>query len=155
MGITAIIFLILLGILLIWLEFLVIPGTTIAGIGGILIIGVAIFFSFRTHGNTFGLISLFSTLVLLILSTVLFLKSKTWKKIGLKAKIEATVDSFDQDKVNLGDKGKTITRLAPSGKIRVNGIEMEAESVSGLIDVGVEVEIIEVLKYKVFVKLLN
>lgn len=153
MGIGAIIFLILLGLLLIWLEVLVIPGTTISGIGGIILMGAGIYMAFNQHGNITGLWVLISSLGLLIISIVVFLKSNTWKKLSLNTNVDASVDHFEENSIKPGDEGKTITRLAPSGKIRIGDQDVEAESLDGYIDPGIDIIVTEVLKYKVFVKL--
>ena len=153
MGIGAIIFLIALGLLLIWLEVLVIPGTTISGIGGIILMGGGVYLAFNQHGNTIGLWVLSGSLALLILSIVFFLKSNTWKRLSLSTNIDSSVDHIREDSIKPGDEGKCITRLAPSGKARINDQDVEAESLDGLLDPGTAIVVTEVLKYKVFVKL--
>jgi len=153
MGIGAIIFLIVLGLLLIWLEVLVIPGTTISGIGGIILMAGGIYLAFNQHGATTGVWVLLSTLGLLILSIVFFIKSNTWKRISLNSTVSSKMEHFEEDSIKPGENAKTITRLAPMGKVRVGGVDVDAESLSGLIDPGTEVVVTEVLKYKIYVKL--
>jgi membrane-bound ClpP family serine protease len=153
MGIGVIIFLVLLGLVLIWLEVLVIPGITISGIGGVLLIAAGVYLAFNQHGNTTGIWVLVGTLLLLIISIVYFLKSNTWNRISLSDSVSSNVEYFEEGSVSVGDAGKTITRLAPSGKIRVGEVELEGESLSGYLDPGTEIIVTEVLKYKVFVKL--
>ncbi|MFP4488825.1 MAG: nodulation efficiency protein D (NfeD), partial [Bacteroidales bacterium] len=60
-----IIFLIILGILLFMVEFLIVPGITIAGIGGAVSIISGIVLSFFYHGPGTGLIVLICTMVLI------------------------------------------------------------------------------------------
>ncbi|MEA1873340.1 MAG: NfeD family protein [Bacteroidota bacterium] len=153
MGIGAIIFLIVLGLLLIWLEVLVIPGTTISGIGGIILIGGGIYLAFDQHGTSVGVWVLLSSLALLILSIIFFLKSNTWKRLSLNSSVNSKVEYFKEDSIKPGEHAKTITRLGPMGKVRVGEVDVDAESLSGLIDPGTEVVVTEVLKYKIFVKL--
>ncbi len=153
MGIGAIVFLIVLGLVLIWLEVLVIPGTTISGIGGIILMAGGVYLAFNQHGNVAGLWVLGATLVLLILTVIFFLKSNTWKRISLSTNVSSKVEYFEENSIQVGDTAKTVTRLAPMGKVRVNDMDVEAESLSGLIDPETEVVVTEVLKYKVIVKL--
>ena len=54
MTLTTIIILIILGVVLLLLEFLVIPGTTIAGIGGILLIAIAVYYGYEVYGTKTG-----------------------------------------------------------------------------------------------------
>ena len=52
MSILAIVLLILLGMILFLVEFFLVPGVTIAGIGGAILMGASVFMAFRTHGST-------------------------------------------------------------------------------------------------------
>lgn len=153
MNLAVIIILIIIGILLIWLEVLVIPGTTISGIGGIILIAGGVYLAFSKLGNVIGIWSLASTLFLLILSIIFFAKSNTWKKLSLNSSIDSNVEHFSEELVKQGDEALAITRLNPMGKIIVKEQTIEAESLSGLIDPGTELIITEVHKSKVFVKL--
>ena len=58
MNIIVIIFLILVGILLLMLEFAVIPGVTVAGIGGALMLLTAVFLAFKSYGLGVGFATL-------------------------------------------------------------------------------------------------
>ena len=54
-----------------------------------------------------------------------------------------------------GDEGLTLSRLAPIGKARINGITVEAKSMDELIDENTPVEVIRVDGYNVIVKIKN
>ena len=56
MSIFAIILLILLGLLLLLIEFAVIPGVTIAGIGGFLLLAASVYIAFKELGTAAGLL---------------------------------------------------------------------------------------------------
>ena len=57
------------------------------------------------------------------------------------------------DKVKPGDTGQTTTRLAPVGKALINSHEFEVTSISDLIERGAAIEVVEVSKNKITVKL--
>lgn len=153
MTITAVIILLLVGLALIWLEFLVIPGTTIAGIGGIILMGTGIYLAYHFIGPKTGMYSLMGAAVMLVISIVVFLKSNTWKKLSLNDNIDSKVDTYEEESIKKGDEGICISRLAPSGRICTGAQEVEAESVDGLLDPQTKVVIIKVLRNKVYVKL--
>jgi len=69
MTIFAIILLIALGLVLLLIEFAVIPGITIAGIGGFLMLGASIYIAFLEYGTGAGFITL---TVILIAAPVIF-----------------------------------------------------------------------------------
>ncbi|GAB1473661.1 hypothetical protein MASR2M69_11020 [Bacteroidota bacterium] len=79
-----IITLIILGIVLIAIELLIIPGFGFAGVLGLLSIIGAVILSFTTYGQVTGLIVLGSVILLLSLCTWLVLRSKTWRKLTLR-----------------------------------------------------------------------
>ena len=147
-----IILVIAVGIILLMVEFLVIPGVTIAGIAGTLFIVGGIFSSYYYHSAKTGNIVTLSTLVFLILVIVVAFKTKTWDRYGLKTAIEshATVDVSEQFKV--GDKGKSVSRLAPMGTIMINDTILEARSLGGFIDPNTDVVIVRAEKNKIFVE---
>ncbi len=149
----AIALLILLGILLLLVEFLIIPGVTIAGIGGFLLIAGGIFTAYRKYGTKFGNITLAITVLVLIIIFSFALRARTWKKIALDTKINSSVDNIKKEgKFAVGERGKTVTRLAPIGKAMFNNKIVEAKSLSGYIDENTEVEIIKVQNTNVIVK---
>jgi len=152
-----IIFLIILGILLFLVEFLIVPGITIAGIGGAISIIIGVVLAFYYEGPTTGLIVLISTAVLIGLSAVFMLKAGTWKKLMLKKAIDSKVDfvRMDEGRIKIGDKGKTITRLNPMGKVMVGNDYYEAKAMDKLIDQNTEVEIVKIESNKIIVKPLN
>jgi membrane-bound ClpP family serine protease len=82
------------------------------------------------------------------------LRSGTWKKLMLKTSIDGKVDTIgkEEGKVKVGDRGVTVTRLAPGGKVLVNGEYFEAKSVDILIDPREEIEVIRIEDNKVIVK---
>ena len=154
MSLGLIIFLIILGLLLFIIEFMLIPGVTIAGIGGAISMVTAIVFSFTTYGPKVGFIVLGCTLAVMVVVTVLMLKAGTWRKIMLNTAIEGKVDTVgaQEGKVKPGDRGVTVTRLAPGGKVLVNGEYYEAKSVDILVNPRQEVEVIRIDDNKLIVK---
>ena len=157
MSLGLIIFLIVLGIILFIIEFILIPGISIAGIGGALCMIAGIVFAFTEFGTTTGLIVLGSSAVLLAAATVLMLKAGTWKWFMLKTSIDSKVDNVgkDEGKVKQGDKGITTTRLAPGGRVLVNGEYFEAKSIDLLIDPRQEIEVVRIEDNKLIVKPIN
>lgn len=157
MSIGLIVFLILLGIVLFLLEFLVVPGITVAGIGGAMSIITAIVLAFYYHGPRVGMITLLATLVVLIVTVVLMLKAGTWKKLMLNKTIDSKVDNIHMNEglVKVGDKGRTVTRLNPMGRVLVNGEYYEAKSPDRFIDQEREIVVIKVESNKLIVEPVN
>jgi membrane-bound ClpP family serine protease len=156
MSILAIILLIFLGILLFLVEFFLIPGVTVAGIGGAVLMGVAVFMAYKTHGTTVGNYTLLTTLLLTIITLVFALRAKTWKRLMLNKNIDGKFEVGLQDeKIKTGDTGLSITRLNPVGKVMVNEIIVEAKSIKGFVDQNIKIEVVKVLTTQVIVKPIN
>jgi membrane-bound ClpP family serine protease len=148
----AIILLILLGLLLLLIEFAVIPGVTVAGIGGFILLGLSVYIAFVSYGTGIGFLTLTFVLVASPLMIFYFFKSKTGKKMVLESLIDGKVGGVNTEKIHVGDAGKTLGRLAPSGKVKVNGEVLEAQSVGGFVDHNTEIKVIKILTNKIIVE---
>ncbi|QIA08992.1 NfeD family protein [Draconibacterium halophilum] len=152
MSILAIILLILLGLILLLIEFAVIPGVTIAGIGGFLLLGGAVYVAFAEYGVLPGFITLAIVLILAPAMIYYFFKSRTGKKMILEKNIDGKLELINKEKIVVGDTGKSIGRLAPMGKIKVNGEIVEAQSTGSFIDHNTEIKILKIDFNKIIVE---
>lgn len=147
-----IITLIMIGIIGLALEFLIIPGGIVGVISAIVIAG-GVVMSYVQYGPTAGNITLISTMVLTIVSIILLLRSKTWKKLMLNTKIESKVNEIDNNKIKVGMTGVSVSRLAPSGKAMFDGEIVEVFSMQNFIDENLEIVIMQIEGNKIIVKL--
>lgn len=144
MTIFGIIILIVLGILLLLIEFLVIPGVTIAGIGGLILIGAGVYLSYSTYGTPIGHYTLIATVAFVFLSIGIALKSKTWKNFSLNTAIDGKVVNIsNEDNIQAGDTGVAISRLSPHGKVLIKNKYFEAKSNAGYIDENTTIVVIK------------
>jgi membrane-bound ClpP family serine protease len=148
---TAIVILLLIGILLITLEIVALPGA-IAGIVGVIMLGVGVWQSYATYGIVSGNIVLLVSVVVCILLLVFFMRSKTWRFFGLKTEIDSKVNTIDENLLTVGVRGRTVSRLAPTGKANINGQIVEVHTVSEFVNENEEVEITKIEGYKIMVK---
>ena len=155
MSLTAIVFLIVLGIILFYVEFLIVPGVTIAGIAGAILLVVGIYFGYKEYGTPVGHYILGSTVIISFFSVFIMLRSKTWEKIALKAKIDGKSSSSIENEVKIGDAGETVTRLNPYGKVIIGDKFYEAKSSSLFIDPKVKIEVKKIDGSHLIVKPLN
>jgi membrane-bound ClpP family serine protease len=150
---ATIIILIVLGILLFVIEFLLVPGVTIAGIGGLILTVFGVYKAFNDFGTATGIWVLVGTLMLSVFVIAMSLRSRTWSRLMLRTDIKGTVDSnISEEQIKAGDRGQTLTRLNPMGKVEVNGIVREAKSVEGYINVHTVIEVVEVEGTRISVK---
>ncbi len=155
MTVLIILFLIFLGILLLLLEFAVIPGITIAGIGGLMLLGASIYLAFVTYGTLAGILTTAFVVIVSPILVVRFFKSRTGKKMVLESEVDGKVDEINSLEIQPGDEGIAIGRLAPTGKVRIKEHTMEGKSIAGFIDQQTSVRVVEVLKTQVIVEPIN
>ncbi len=141
--------------LLFVVEFLLVPGVTVAGIAGFILIIGAIYFGYNSLGTSEGHYILAGTVLISFVTIYFSLRSRTWKKLMLDSRIEGKVSSYAEDKVNVGDKGKTITRLNPMGKVLINGEFLEAKSTGPYIEQNKKIRVVNIKDFRVIVDLLE
>jgi len=152
MTILIILLLIALGIILLLLEFVVIPGSTIAGVGGVVVLVYSVYLSFIHYGTWAGIVTVIFLISLLPFLFLKFLKSRAGKKMQLGTKITGIVDVLEKERFKIGDQGKAISRLAPIGKVEINNHIVEGKSTGDFIDDGARVEVVSLQDNKLIVK---
>ncbi len=149
---TFIIILILVGILMLLLEILVIPGSGVAGIIGFGLMIAGIWMAYSNEGTKAGHITLAITLGVNLIGLLLALRSKTWKKAMLSTQIDSKVNTIDPLQLQVGDKGVTVSRCAPMGKAIFNDKFFEVSALADFIDENAVVRVVKISGNKVFVK---
>lgn len=151
MEITIVVILLLVGIALFLLELFLIPGISIAGIAGTLFVGAAVYYAYAYIGNTAGNLTLGGSVLLLAIAIWIFVRSKALDRLALKAEIKGKNDPLENIKIQIGDIGITQSRLAPMGKVKVNGHIVEAKTNDDFIDPGVDVVVLQVFNTNILV----
>lgn len=146
-----IITLILVGLVLIFAEILLIPGVGVAGILGLLAMAGSCFYAFAQIGTTVGIIVTVINAVLIVGLTLWVLRAKTWKRLTLDTNIDSKAVDTDI-RITVGDRGRTLTRLAPMGTVRFGDHAVEAKALEGMLDPDVEVEVVMLEDGKIYVK---
>ena len=145
-----IITLILVGLVLIFAEILLIPGIGIAGVLGLLSLGGSCFYAFHEFGNVTGAIVTGVNSLLIVALTVWVLRAKTWKRMSLETNIDSK--AVETPSIAVGDKGKTLTRLAPMGSARFGNYIVEVKAIEGMLDPETEIEVVLIEDNRIFVK---
>jgi len=92
-------------------------------------------------------------LVLSLIATVVSLRAKTWQRFSLKQKINSSsMPTLPEQELSVGDRGTTLSRLSPMGKIEVNGRTYEAKSLGAYVDPRKEIEVVGFENFSVIVK---
>jgi membrane-bound serine protease (ClpP class) len=157
----------ILGIILVFVELFVFPGFGIAGISGITFIALGLIFAL-INNDFFNFenveVSDVSRSVLTVLSGLLFsfisilwLSSRIGEK-GLFRKIALTADLENSESVNLNDfnligqEGKAMTDLRPSGKVFINNEVYDAVSNGFFIEKDTLVKVVKFENMQIYVE---
>ncbi|AHM62603.1 hypothetical protein D770_21780 [Flammeovirgaceae bacterium 311] len=147
----AIILLILLGLALLVVEVIFIPGTTLVGLLGVAFAGLGVFLGFSAYGPEIGLWMLIATSIAAIASVVLSIRNKSWQNFSLDKSIDSRVNE-DEVMVQVGARGVTISNLRPAGKAEFGGVAYEVRSHGQHLEVGTPVRVSRVEDKTIFVE---
>ena len=148
---TLIIITLVIGLILVALEIVAIPGL-IVGICGAALMIFSIWQTFITYGSFAGTIVLIATLVTCAILIAIFMKTKTWKKFSMNEESDSKVNQIDKNAIQIGAQGITIARLAPTGKAIINGEQVEVHSINKYIEPNKKIEVIAVDGYRIDVR---
>lgn len=147
MNTTLLIIVLMLGVLLLTLEIVVLPGG-IAGLFGAILIGLGVWQTYALFGNTTGTIVLLCAVALVVLTLILFLRKRTWQRFSLNEEVTSRVNEVETA-VKVGSRGNTISRLAPTGKALIDGRQVEVHAVNKFIDPDRPVEVVAIEGYRI------
>lgn len=144
--------LLVLGVLLLLLEIVFIPGTTIVGIGGVVILIIGIYLAYGISA-TVGHLSLAGSLVLVLLALGVMLKARTWERLALNDSITSkSPANVAEGTLNVGDTGITIGRLNPVGNANFGDRIVEVHSIGEFIEEDTPIEVVRISGNRVVVK---
>jgi membrane-bound ClpP family serine protease len=139
------------GLSLLVLELLVVPGTTVVGVIGFILMAVGIWQSYVLYGTLIGSLILLVTLILSVGGFYLSLKSSTWNKAMLHKSIHSRVNQ-ESNKLKVGDIGETTSRLNPIGKAFINNDFYEVSTHGDYLDSQIDVQVMEIKGTKIYVE---
>jgi membrane-bound ClpP family serine protease len=144
--------LLLTDLILLVVEILFIPGTTVVGILGFLVSLVGIAYAFLSFDTTLALWISGIAVAVNFAAVWYGFSSGVWKKFSLKSSIKGGAFDGRTDGLQVGMFGTAISDIKPYGKASFNEELYEVKSDSGFIEVGNSVEIIKLEINKIIVK---
>ena len=147
-----IILLVALGVLFLLLELLLLPGVSFGAILSLVCYGSAIYMAFTDYDTVVGMIVLGVIFLISILTIVLSLRAKTWRRLSLNQEIDSTSMAQPSDELTAGQCGVAISRLSPTGKVEIGGKTYEARSVDVYVAQREEVEVVGFDNFTIIVR---
>ncbi len=135
--------LIVVGVLLLVAELVLLPGISVAGIGAFAALVVAAVYGFVRFGILGGSLVVAAIVILCAAAVVVSLRANTWQRLSLKSTIDsASTPTPQQNDIRIGQRGETLTRLAPMGKVRIGDHTLEAKAMDAYLDPRTPIEVI-------------
>ena len=150
-----IISLLTIGLGLIIIELVFIPGTTVVGLLGLIFSIVGIVISYRHFGNDIGFYILLGTLVTTLGGLFYSFRSGAWTRFSLKSSIDSKVNEGMFKILNVGDEGTTRSSLRPMGTAEFANQNYEVRSTGSFLDSGTRVKIIQIQSNQIIVEPIN
>lgn len=147
-----IVILVLFGLMFLIAELVLLPGVSIGAVLSLVCYGSSIYLAFRDYGPVAGVAVILIVLVLSLAVTVISLRAKTWQRFSLRQEIRSSSGSLPAEELKIGDRGTTLSRLSPMGKVEIGGRIYEAKSLDAYVDPRREVEVVGFENFSVIVK---
>ncbi|MDR2882333.1 MAG: NfeD family protein [Alistipes sp.] len=144
--------LIVVGALMLVVELVLMPGITVAAIGALASWGGAGWLAWENFGVR-GLLTVVAIVIALTVAATWFsLRARTWQRFALGDRIEGRSQEAPARRVKVGDRGVALGRLAPMGKVTIDGRDYEAKTTGGFVDQHTGVEVVGFENFNVIVK---
>ena len=145
---------VILGLLLLLIEIFIVPGF-IVGIVGVVMVGVGVYFTYTDYGIFHGNVLLALIIVVMTVIVVYAFRNGAWDMFSNKETITGKANDIGQLEVQVGDTGKTISAIRPSGIALVKSQRIEVHSEGSFIPSGAEIEIEKIDNNKIYIKIIN
>ena len=145
-----IVLLVFFGLLFLVAELVLLPGVSIGAVLALVCYGRSVYLAFRDFGPVTGTVVI---LVLSVIASVVSLRAKTWQRFSLKQEIRSSsMPVIPAEELQVGDRGVTLSRLSPMGKVEIGGRTYEAKSQGAYVDQQRDVEVVGFENFSVIVK---
>ena len=153
-----IVLLVFFGLLFLVAELVLLPGVSIGAVLALVCYGSSVYLAFRDFGPVTGTVVILVILVLSVIATVVSLRAKTMTAtsgpgFSLKQEIRSSsMPVIPAEELQVGDRGVTLSRLSPMGKVEIGGRTYEAKSQGAYVDQQRDVEVVGFENFSVIVK---
>ncbi|MCU0398274.1 MAG: hypothetical protein MUC73_09240 [Cyclobacteriaceae bacterium] len=151
----AITVLIIIGIVLLIVEVIFIPGTTVVGILGLVFLLGGILFSYYEYGSSTGNYVLLGTSIAGSIALYLSFRKGAWKKFSLNTSITSKVNEGLLNDLKVGMEGVAVSALRPMGTAEFNGKMIEVKTNGDYLAPGSRLKIIHLQPNEIFVEPCN
>ncbi|MFD2246585.1 NfeD family protein [Pontibacter ruber] len=150
-----VILLIGIGLVLIIVELIFVPGTTVIGILGFVLVAVGVWIGYAALGTNTGHVILAASVLIGFVAFFLSFRSDVWTRFALKGRIESRMNEENQQNLEVGEMGVTLSALRPQGTAMFREKHHEVQTKGEFVDANTPVRIISITPNKVIVEAIS
>lgn len=147
--------LLVIGLALIIVEIIFIPGTTVVGVLGFIFAVAGIVICYKHFGSEVGFYTMMGMAVITLVTVFYSFRSGVWTKFSLKTTIDSKVNEGLLSAINIGDEGTSVSTLRPVGKAAFGNRQFEVKTLGNYVESGVPVRIKSILSNQIIVEPIN
>lgn len=150
-----IISLLILGLALLVIEVIFIPGTTVVGILGVVSSITGVIMAYSNFGNTIGFYVLLSSLMATGIALYFSFKSDAWTRFSNRSAMSGKVNEGAMTNLKVGDTGEAISALRPFGKADFGGTVVEVRSAGNYAEPRSKIRIVRIDGTQILVEIIT
>lgn len=147
--------LVTIGLGMIILEVLFVPGTTFVGLVGLGATIFGIYLGFHYFGSTVGWWFTWGSVIIFTVMLYISFKNKTWDRFSLKESIDSKVNEGLTVNLQVGEEGVALSALKPVGKAEFASGEYEVKTLGSYVDSGSRLKIVKIDTNNILVEPIN
>lgn len=144
-----------IGLLLIIVELIFVPGTTVVGILGFILAAIGIWIGYAALGTTTGHVILAITVLAGATAFVYSFRSDTWSQYALKDQNRGHVNEDSPHLLEVGQVGKAISALRPQGTALFADRHHEVQTQGEHVAPNTDIRIIRIQQNKITVEAIS
>jgi membrane-bound ClpP family serine protease len=144
--------LLIIGLILLLIEVLFVPGTTIIGILGLVVSLAGVIYAFRAYDSETAFWIVGIAAILNLIAVWYGFSSGVWNRFALKSSLKGGAYDGRTNGLSVGMLGVATSDIKPIGKAEFGTNSYEVKSEEGFIEVGKTVSIIKIENNKILVK---
>ena len=133
--------LIIVGLALVIAEIIFVPGTTLVGLVGFVLMAIGVGLGFNYFGGSVGWTIAGVTAVVSGVILVYAFKANVWGRFSLKSTIDSRVNEGDRDGIVAGTEGTTLSALRPMGKAELLSRTFEVRTLGAYVEPGTRIRV--------------
>jgi membrane-bound ClpP family serine protease len=143
--------LVALGVFLLYVEVIFVPGTTFVGLIGLLLAAAGIWTAYGTLGTNTGHIILALTILSSAALIFFAFRRQSWNRFALKDTLDGHVNARPELLME-GQTGLAVSALRPSGTANFGEGHYEVHTRGEYLSAGTPIRIVRIVNYKVTVE---